>query len=143
MATFVVNAALAALPSLSPGAAACVVLQSPSGPGGDSNFVIDCRPAKSDARPSMRGRTLQLVNNGTAFTSITSLSTSLDGVNYEPLKTIEPATIGANTTEATAAVPATTTGTLTVYVCGHDFNFLKISTTVGDATSGFAVLVGG
>jgi len=127
--------------ALSPGGGTVTVLQSPSGTTGDSTFIIDCAALKTDQARSMRGRTLMILNVGTAFGAISSISTSIDGTSYETLKSIQPATIGANTVEAAVAVPAVTSGTITYATCGRDFRYLKIITTGGDATSSFTVSI--
>jgi len=90
----------------------------------------------------MRGRTVQLLNNGTQFTTIASVNTSIDGTNYETAKTFFTAVTTPFAEGAVAAVTITT-GTLTIWVAGHDFNYIKIVTTVGDATSGFTLTIGG
>jgi hypothetical protein len=143
MAVNTVTAAIARTSALAPNGGAVSVLQSVAGATGDSTFVVDFADVKTAGQPSMRGRTITLLNVGTAFGAISSLNSSLDGTNYESLKTDQAATIGANTTEAVAAVPAVTTATFTVICCGHDFRYFKIVTTGGDATSGFAIGVGG
>ncbi len=114
-----------------------------AGGGADSQFVVDFNQVRQQPLGSMRGRTVQVVNIGTAFTTISAFEQSLDGVRWESVKTIQPATIGANTTEAAVAAMAVTTATLTSWVAGRDFRFLRITTTgAGDATSGFAFNVG-
>ena len=117
------------------------VLQSPAGATGDTTFVIGVHAAKMGERKSMRGRTIHLVNVGTAFTAISSVNTSLDGVSYETSKVWFSAVL-TPFQEGTQAAITLTTGTITTWVAGHDFNFIKIVTTVGDATSGFKLLIG-
>lgn len=141
MAVNTVTASMAASSAI-PGGGTVTVLQSVAGATGDSTFIISLAAMKRENQLSMRGRTLMIVNNGTAFGAISSVNASIDATNYETLKTIQPATIGANTIEAAVAVPAVTSGTITYAVIGHDANFLKIVTTGGDATSGFTVSVG-
>lgn len=142
MAVNTVTAALAQVAGLPQGVASATVVQSPAGPTGDTTFVIDCRGAKAQGQLSLRGRSLLILNNGTAFSAISSINTSIDGTSYETLKTIQPATIGANTVEAAVAVPAVTTATITYATMGRDANYIKIITTGGDATSGFTVTIG-
>jgi hypothetical protein len=137
MAVNNVNAVIAPVVGYSQGHVQATVLQAPSGPTGDSTFIIDLRPTKSHSRRSLRGATITILNNGTAFTTAT-FNTSLDGVNYETLKLFDNAASGLQI----AATPVLTSGNLSFFVLGHDANFLKIVTTVGDATSGYTVTVG-
>jgi hypothetical protein len=137
-----VNAAFAVPAYPIPGGGSVTVLQSPSGATGDSTFIIDCRALKTKGRGSMRGRTIMLLNNGTQFTTIASVNTSLNGVSYETSKVWFSA-VTTPFQEGTQAAVTITTGTITTWVAGHDFNYIKIVTTVGDATSGFTLTIGG
>jgi len=141
MAVNTLNTSLVNVATLPNGIAQATMLQSPAGATGDTTFVIDCRAAKTTPRDSMRGRTIMLVNVGTAFTTIASVSISLDGVSYETAKVWFSATSTPFQESALAAI-TTTSGTITTWVSGHDFNYIKIVTTVGDATSGFILTIG-
>jgi hypothetical protein len=137
-----VSAAFSAPTAAVPGGASVTVLQSPAGATGDSTFIIDCRALKNALNPSMRDRTIHLLNNGTQFTTIASVTTSLDGTIYESSKVWFSA-VTTPFQEGTQAAITITTGTITTWVAGHDFNYIKIVTTVGDATSGFTLVIGG
>ena len=141
MAVNTVSAAFSAPTAAIPGGSSVTVLQSPLGATGDSTFIIDCRALKNALAPSMRGRTIMLINNGLAFTTIASVNTSLDGTNYETSKVWFSA-VTTPFQEGTQAAVTTTSATITTWVAGHDFNYIKIVTTVGDASSGFTLVIG-
>lgn len=141
MAVNTENVALSQVAAAPQGTVSATMLQSVAGATGDTTFVIDCRKAKTGPRESMRGRTIQLLNNGTQFTTIASVNTSIDGTNYETAKVWFSAVTTPFAEGAVAAITITT-ATLTIWVAGRDFNYIKIVTTVGDATSGFTLTIG-
>ncbi len=96
---------------------------------GGTTFIIDMIAGRSG---NSRGRNLTLTVVGTAFSTVTSIQTSMDGTNVETMVKLD---------ETSATVPATS-GT-TMYCLGHDSRFLHIITTGGDTTSGWLATISG